>query len=124
MHEGTTFGGNPFASRVAHYCFDRLSSPSLLANVTAMSQILERRLSDFVNKFPNLVSEVRGRGLILGLGLKEDPTPIVDACRTHGLLVISAGNNTIRFVPPLVIDEKTLAEGLNILDIALESRCS
>ena len=102
---GTTFGGNPLACRLAHYIFSRLSEPSLQSSVLEKEQIFRRGLATLQQRFPNLITEIRGRGLILGLQLSQDPTPIVTACRERGLLVITCGTNTLRFVPPLVISE-------------------
>jgi len=72
-------------------------------------------------KYPALVQEVRGKGLILGLQLSEDPGPIVKAARERGLLVITAGTNTLRFVPSLVMSEAEIQEGLSILGEAIEA---
>jgi acetylornithine/succinyldiaminopimelate/putrescine aminotransferase len=71
------------------------------------------------NKYPELVREIRGRGLHLGLQLCQDPTPIVTAARERGLLVITAGTNTLRFVPSLTITEAEIEEGFAILDEAM-----
>lgn len=116
---GTTFGGNPVACRVAHYMVSRLSEPQLLASVQSKGEIFRSRFEALRAKYPDLVSEVRGRGLLLGLQLSEDPTPIVKAARERGLLIITAGTNTLRFVPPLTISEEEIEEGLNILDEAI-----
>lgn len=70
-------------------------------------------------RFPELISEVRGRGLILGLQLTRDPAPIVTAARERGLLVITCGTNTLRFVPPLVISDEEIRDGLAILEEAI-----
>jgi acetylornithine aminotransferase len=70
-------------------------------------------------RFPGLVQEVRGKGLILGLQLSEDPAGIVRAARERGLLVITAGTNTLRFVPSLVMSEEEIREGLGILEEAI-----
>ena len=116
---GTTFGGNPVACRVAHYMVSRLSDPELLRSVEAKGQVFRSNFEKLQAKYPNLVKEVRGKGLILGLQLSEDPTPILKAARERGLLIITAGTNTLRFVPPLTISEAEIEEGLNILDEAI-----
>ena len=72
-------------------------------------------------RYPNVVSDVRGRGLILGLQLLQDPTPIVTAARERGLLVITCGVNTLRFVPPLVISDDEIHAGMAILEDAMSS---
>jgi acetylornithine aminotransferase len=116
---GTTFGGNPLASRLAHYIVSRLSEKGLQDGVLSKSNILRKHFVDLQQKFPELVKEVRGRGLIMGLQLSQDPTSIVTAARERGLLIITAGTNTLRFVPPLTITEDQLNEGIKILEEAM-----
>lgn len=116
---GTTFGGNPLASRIAHYIVTRLSDPALQKEVEKKEAIFRRSFDRVQKRFPQLVQEVRGRGLILGLQLTEDPTLAITAARERGLLIISCGTNTLRFVPPLVITEEEIEKGMNILEEAL-----
>ena len=116
---GTTFGGNPLACRLAHYIFSRLSDPDLQRDVRAKEQMFLAGFQKLQQRFPDVIQEVRGRGLILGLQLSRDPTPIVTAARERGLLVITCGTNTLRFVPPLIISEAEIREGLGILEEAM-----
>ena len=116
---GTTFGGNPLACRLGHYIFSRLSDPALQAAVIEKSKVFLSGFSRLRTRFSSHVSEIRGRGLILGLQLNSDPTPIVTAARERGLLVITCGENTLRFVPPLTISEEEIWEGLGILEEAM-----
>lgn len=116
---GTTFGGNPLASRLAHHIVSRLSDPELQAGVLIKSELFLSHFATMQKKFPSLVKEVRGRGLILGLQLKSDPAPIVAAARERGLLIITAGTNTLRFVPALTITEGEIEEGMKILEEAM-----
>lgn len=118
---GTTFGGNPMACRLAHYIVGRLSEPGLQQGVHAKSEVFTKRFTQLQSKFPDLIKEVRGRGLILGLQLSEDPTPIIKAARERGLLIITAGTNTLRFVPSLTITDAEIHEGLDILEAAITS---
>jgi acetylornithine aminotransferase len=118
---GTTFGGNPLASRIGHYVFSRLSDPKLLKGVEEKGQIFRKRFEALVAKYPDVVKEVRGRGLILGLQLSRDPKELIRECRERGLLVITCGTNTVRFVPPLVIEEGVIEEGLAIFEKAMEA---
>ncbi|KAL9596380.1 MAG: hypothetical protein Q9179_004635 [Wetmoreana sp. 5 TL-2023] len=117
---GTTFGGNPLTCRLAHYIFSRLSDSELQSSVREKEHIFRRGFARLREKFPQHIREVRGRGLILGLQLAGDPTPIVTAARERGLLIITCGTNTLRFVPPLVISEGQIDEGLGILEQAME----
>jgi acetylornithine aminotransferase len=118
---GTTFGGNPLGSRVASYVLSRLSSPEILDVIPAKEQAFRRHFDALRERFPDQVAEVRGKGLILGLQLNLDPMPIITAARERGLLVITCGTNTLRFVPPLIITEAEIKEGMDILGEAMES---
>ncbi|KAG8531238.1 acetylornithine aminotransferase [Bacidia gigantensis] len=117
---GTTFGGNPLACRIAHHILGRLSSPDIQSAVLKKSIIFQNGFERLRQRFPDLVKETRGMGLILGLQLSRDPTPIVTAARELGLLVITAGTNTLRFLPPLIIEEEEIKTGLDILERAIE----
>ncbi|MBE3043417.1 aminotransferase class III-fold pyridoxal phosphate-dependent enzyme, partial [Candidatus Bathyarchaeota archaeon] len=118
---GTTFGGNPLACRLAHYIVSRLSDKELQRGVVTRSEVFRRGFEELRAAHPALVTEVRGRGLLLGLQLSEDPSGIIKAARERGLLVISAGKNTLRFVPSLLISEEEINEGLSILRQAIEA---
>ncbi|TPX08864.1 uncharacterized protein E0L32_009682 [Thyridium curvatum] len=115
---GTTYGGNPLACRVAHYVLGRLADPALQEGIAAKSAVMIRSLNQLRSKYPERIGEIRGRGLLLGLQLNEDPSDIVTAARERGLLIITAGVQTLRFVPSLVISEAEILEGLSILDQA------
>ncbi|KAL8827781.1 MAG: hypothetical protein Q9170_006876 [Blastenia crenularia] len=117
---GTTFGGNPLACRLAHYILSRLSDPELQSSVREKEKLFRRHFARLQEKYPRHVKEIRGRGLILGLQLTNDPTPIVTAARERGLLIITCGKNTLRFVPPLVISTEEIEEGFAILAEAIE----
>lgn len=118
---GTTFGGNPLGCRVAHHILGRLSAEEMQAGVLAKEKVFRSAFEKLRSKFPEQIVEVRGRGLILGVQLKGDPTPIVTAARERGLLVITCGTNTLRFVPPLVISVQQIEDGMGILERAMES---
>lgn len=118
---GTTFGGNPVACRLAHYMVTRLSDRELQQDVLKKEARFREHFSQIHQRFPQIVQEVRGRGLILGLQLSSDPTPIITAARERGLLVITCGTNTLRFVPPLIISEDEIDKGMAILEEAMVS---
>lgn len=118
---GTTFGGNPLACRLAHYIVSRLADPELQRGVAEKSKVFLQGFEELRAAYPELVAEVRGRGLILGLQVNEDPSGIIKAARERGLLVISAGKNTLRFVPSLLISEEEIQEGLKILREAIKA---
>ncbi|KAI9737289.1 MAG: acetylornithine aminotransferase [Claussenomyces sp. TS43310] len=117
---GTTFGGNPLACRLGHYIASRLSEKELQEGVLAKAQIFRKHFEKLRAQFPGFITEIRGRGLLLGLQMSQDPAPIVTAARERGLLVITAGTNTLRFVPPLTITEEQIEEGMTILEEAIK----
>ncbi|KAF8420498.1 mitochondrial putative acetylornithine aminotransferase [Tirmania nivea] len=118
---GTTFGGNPLASRLGHYVLGRLSDPALLSYVSEVSKVFMENLEQMQKRWPDVVREIRGKGLILGVQLDRDPTALVKAARERGLLVITAGENTVRLMPALVIHKSTAKKGLKILEDAMEA---
>lgn len=113
---GTTYGGNPLGARIASYVLSRLSDPSLLSEVERKSSIFTDRFDHWVERFPYMVSGYRGRGLMLGVQMTKDPAPIVANALDRGLLVITCGGNTLRFVPALTISDSYIEEGLDILE--------
>jgi acetylornithine/N-succinyldiaminopimelate aminotransferase len=121
---GTTFGGNPLAAAVARVALRKLSSPALLANVARQSQALREGVMR-INTSLQLFDQVRGRGLMLGAVLNEankgKAGAILDHAAAHGLLVLQAGPDVLRFVPALNIGDDDLAEGLQRLEAALRS---
>ncbi|NUO74480.1 MAG: acetylornithine/succinyldiaminopimelate transaminase [Lysobacter sp.] len=119
---GTTFGGNPLAAAVANAALRELSSPALLANVERQSAALRDTLIALDQEFA-LFSEVRGRGLMLGAQLRPEYAgkagEILDRCVDHGLLLLQAGPDVLRFVPALNIADADVAEGMARLRAAL-----
>ena len=112
---GTTFGGNPLATAVAGAALRELSSPALLANVERQSQALREGLAALDVEF-GVFSEVRGRGLMLGAQLRPQLAgqagAMVDRGIEHGLLMLQAGPDVLRFVPALNITDADVADGL------------
>jgi acetylornithine/N-succinyldiaminopimelate aminotransferase len=119
---GTTFGGNPMAAAVARVALRKLSSPPVLENVHRQAAALRAGLKA-INDELALFAEVRGRGLMIGAVLADAyrgrAGDILDHAAAHGLLVLQAGPDVLRFVPPLIISDADLAEGLKRLDAAL-----
>jgi acetylornithine aminotransferase len=116
---GTTFGGNPLGCRVAHHIVSRLAARPMLEGVLAKERLFRQLLDRLRARWPEEVQEVRGRGLILGVQMATDPTPIVRAARERGLLVITAGLNTLRFVPSLTVKGEEIEQGVDILEEAM-----
>ena len=118
---GTTFGGNPLACRVAHYMVSRLSDPELQAGVRAKELVFKQAFAELQARYPDVITEVRGHGLLLGVQLNQDPTPLITAARERGLLIITCGTNALRFVPPLTISEEEITQGMAILGDAMHA---
>lgn len=119
---GTTFGGNPLASAVARVALRKLSSAEILSNVKRQSLQLREVLLTMGDEL-NVFTEIRGRGLMLGAVLAEPyrgkAGEILDIAAAHGLLVLQAGPDVLRFVPPLNITDDEVSEGLSRLRAAL-----
>lgn len=116
---GTTFGGNPLAMAVGLACFEELSKPEFLEHVTSISNHFGQALEGLKDRYPGLVLEVRGKGLLRGLKLSVDPKPLQGAARDKGLLVGVAGDNVLRFAPPLIIEPEHVSHAVAILDATL-----
>ncbi len=115
---GTTFGGGPLAAAAALVVLGELTSPGFLAEIDAKGKHLMSHVDSFAHP---LVKDVRGMGLMIGIGIKNiDPHEVVDAARARGLLVLTAGEDTVRLLPPLVITMKDIDEGVAILKLALD----
>lgn len=106
---GTTFGGSPLTTRVGQYVWKTVSDPKFLNHVYEMGEYIRAKGQDLIKMSP-LVQDVRGKGLLMGLQLRESvPTAkFVDLCRENGVLVVSAGNNTIRLVPALIVSKSEI----------------
>jgi acetylornithine/N-succinyldiaminopimelate aminotransferase len=119
----STFGGNPFACAVALAVCQTLEKEQVLANVQARGQQLREGLQALVEQYPDLFETVRGWGLINGMVLKAETdlkaVDIVKAATKEGLLLVPAGPQVIRFVPPLIVSEAEVKEALDKLTQAL-----
>ena len=119
---GSTYGGNPLAMAAGEAVLDAAANPEFLAHVTTMGERLRARLEQFIGNYPELFELVRGRGLMLGVKMKAEPRPFVAHLRdNHQLLTVAAGDNTLRLVPPLVIDESHIDEFMDKLSAAAAS---
>jgi len=115
MHKGdhaSTFAGNPFTTHVANYVVGKVRQPEFLADVQEKGTYLMELLSELNS--PHVV-EIRGKGLIVGVELDIEAGPIVSKGYERGILLVSAGANVVRFVPPLTIAREELATAVSIL---------
>lgn len=119
---GSTYGGNPLAMAAGEAVLDVVANNEFLAEVRAKGERLRGRMEQFIGNYPDLFLGVRGRGLMLGLMMKVEPRPFVAHMRdNHQLLTVSAGDNTVRVIPPLVIDDSHIDEFMERLSAAAAS---
>ncbi|KAI0688553.1 acetylornithine aminotransferase [Cytidiella melzeri] len=116
---GTTFGGSPVACALGFHVLSRVSKPLFVANMTDTSSYLHSRLSHLPKWFPEILEpEVRGRGLILGLGFRNQdyPAKMVGMARERGLLVLTAGSDAVRIIPSLNISREEVDIAVDVLE--------
>ncbi|KAI0040703.1 acetylornithine aminotransferase [Auriscalpium vulgare] len=118
---GTTFGGSPLACAVGHHVLSRLSAREFVSHLTETSAYLAGRLEQLPRWFPQLVGGVRGRGLIVGLVLKEEghPSRLVELARERGVLLLSAGKDCVRLVPSLTVTREEVASAVDVIESCL-----
>ncbi len=113
---GSTFGGNPLAMAVANAVLDVVLEDGFLAAVTANGETLRGRLGTLPGKFPGVVTEVRGLGLMLGLKCLAPNRALVERLLADGLLSVPAADNVVRLLPPLIIGEAEIDAALAIIE--------
>ena len=119
---GSTYGGNPLAMAAGEAVLDVVGNEEFLADVRAKSDRLRGRLEQFIGNYPELFELVRGRGLLLGIRMRQESRSFMTHLRdNHGLLTVSGGDNTLRIVPPLVIDDGHIDEFMDKLSAGAAS---
>lgn len=115
----STFGGNPVAAAAALAVIEVIESEKLLANATKVGKLLKEKLLEFSDQYDKLL-DVRGKGLMLGLVVDGDPKELVEAFKAQGLLTLTAGENVVRFLPPLTLGEDDLEDVFDMISDALD----
>jgi acetylornithine/N-succinyldiaminopimelate aminotransferase len=115
---GTTFGGNPLAMAVGNAVLDIVLEPGFLEHVRRMGLVLKQRLAELADRHPAVIAEVRGQGLMLGLRTHVPTTDFVAAARAQKLVLIGAGDNVARLLPPLIVTESEIGEAVRRLEAA------
>jgi acetylornithine/N-succinyldiaminopimelate aminotransferase len=115
---GSTFGGNPLAMAAGQAVFDIVANDEFLARVRQMGERLRSALEQMIPNHDHLFEGVRGTGLMLGVKMKSDSRAFVNYLRTRGLLTVAAGDNVMRVLPPLVIEESHIREFVEALSAA------
>jgi acetylornithine/N-succinyldiaminopimelate aminotransferase len=115
---GSTFGGNPLAVAAANAVLDVMLKPGFFEHVQRMSLLLKQKLAAVVDRNPGVLAEVRGEGLLIGLKAVVPSGDLVAALRDEKLLTVGAGDNVVRFLPPLIVTEAEIDEAVQRLDRA------
>jgi acetylornithine/N-succinyldiaminopimelate aminotransferase len=113
---GSTFGGNPLAVAVGNAVLDVLLADGFLEQVQRVAARLRAKLEELARRHPDLIEEVRGEGLMIGLKCRAPNTEVVARLRANRMLTVGAGDNVVRLLPPLIIDDSHIEEGLAILE--------
>ena len=115
---GSTFGGNPLAMAVGNAVMDVITAPGFLKRVDKIARLLHKKLEEVAARHPKVYQEARGAGLLLALKCQPGVvnTAVVDQLAAGGLLTVAAGDNVVRLVPPLIIEEAHVKEAIGIID--------
>ena len=117
---GSTFGGNPLAMSAANATLDVMLAPGFFDHVKKIGVLLKQRLAEIKDRHPSLIAEIRGEGLLVGLRAVIPAGELVNALRAEKMLAVAAGDNVVRLLPPLIISEQEIAEGV----LRLERACA
>ncbi|WP_339871447.1 aspartate aminotransferase family protein [uncultured Brevundimonas sp.] len=110
---GSTFGGNPLAMAVGIAAFDEISKPETLANVNEIAGYLKQQLHGLKERFPDVIADVRGKGLLIGIKLVPNNREFMGWARDENqLLVAGGGDNCVRLLPPLILSRDEAAEAI------------
>jgi acetylornithine/N-succinyldiaminopimelate aminotransferase len=115
---GSTFGGNPLAVAAANAVLDVMLKPGFFEHVQKMSLLLKQKLASVVDRYPGVLSEVRGEGLLIGVKAVVPSGDLVAALREQKLLTVGAGDNVVRFLAPLIVSEDEIEQSVQSLERA------
>src|SRR5438874_4127901 len=115
---GSTFGGNPLAIASANAVLDVMLKPGFFDHVQKMSLLLKQKLASVVDRYPSVLSEVRGEGLLVGVKAVVPSGDLVNALRDQKLLTVGAGDNVVRFLAPLIVSESEIEDSVQRLEQA------
>jgi len=115
---GSTFGGNPLAVAAANAVLDVMLKPGFFDHVQKMSLLLKQKLASVVDRYPTILTEVRGEGLLIGVKAVVPSADLVTALRNEKLLTVGAGDNVVRFLAPLIVSEAEIAQSVQCLERA------
>jgi acetylornithine/N-succinyldiaminopimelate aminotransferase len=115
---GSTYGGNPLGMAVGNAAVGMVLEPGFLEHVRDTANFFRQQLAGLLARHPSVFEELRGQGLMLGLKLRVPNTEFVTAARHHGLLIVGAGENVVRLLPPLIVNEEQVREAIGLLSAA------
>ena len=115
---GSTFGGNPLAMAAGNAVLDVMLAPGFFERLRGISLLLKQRLAEMKDRHPGVIAEVRGEGLLIGLRSVVPNGQLVDALRAEKLLTVAAGDNVVRLLPPLIVEEADILEAVSRIDRA------
>lgn len=115
---GSTFGGNPLAMAVGNAVLDVIMADGFLDRVKHSGLIFKQRLAELKDRHASVLAEVRGEGLLIGLRMIPPVSEMVDELRAEKMITVAAGDNVVRLLPPLIIDESEIAEAVARIDRA------
>jgi len=115
---GSTYGGNPLAMAAGQAVFDIVANEEFLSDVRQKGERLRQALEQMIPNHDHIFDSVRGVGLMLGIKMKTDSRSFVNYLRTKGLLTVAAGDNVMRVLPPLTIEESHIREFVETLSAA------
>ncbi|MBU2486049.1 MAG: aspartate aminotransferase family protein [Alphaproteobacteria bacterium] len=117
---GTTYGGNPLAMAVGNAVLDVILEPGFLPHVNDVALVLTQGLASLKDRYPDLISDVRGAGLMLGIKCAKSNADLVTAMRNEHILGVPAGDNVVRLLPPLIVTAEEARDALSRIEAALE----
>ena len=112
---GSTFGGNPLAMSVGNEVMDIISNKKFLKNIKNLSKYFFKNLNDIKDKYPNIIKQIRGKGLLIGIQLHKDQTLFIKKLMENKLLTIKAAENVIRILPPLNVKKSEIDIALKVI---------
>ena len=118
---GSTFGGNPLAMSIGNAVLDIIFEKNFLENVISLGNYFEKQLLKIKKKYPYVIEDVRGRGLLKGIKLKVENLIFINQLFEHKLLVVKASENVVRLLPPLIVNKNEIDEAISIIDKVCEN---
>jgi acetylornithine/N-succinyldiaminopimelate aminotransferase len=115
---GSTFGGNQLAMACGNAVLDIVTADGFLAQVKHNALLLKQKLAELKDRHASVIAEVRGEGLLMGLRMVPPAAEMVDELRAEKMITVAAGDNVVRLLPPLIINEAEIAEAVARIDRA------